>query len=1051
MKGNILILGIIFLTYSALTFAQISKFGTPKSFDTKLSPELNKNIKFRTVDATNITAYKAEDVIKDAKKDSPWRFGENIFVDYGMNNSGTWDILENGDKIWRLGVYSPGALTINLTFDKYKLPVGAELYIYNSEKTEILGAFTSENNQEDGAFATTLIKGDAVIIEYYEPYFVSFNGEINLWRVTHGYRNAFEYADKAFGSSGSCNKNVACPEAVGWENEIRAVCMLVSGGSGFCTGTLINNTANDGTPYVLTADHCYSTPTSWVFWFNWQSATCTNPSTSPSYNSVTGATLRARNAASDFCLVQINSVIPSNFNVYYAGWNRTTSQSLTETVTGIHHPSGDIKKFSYSTTGVTTTTYLQNPIPGDGTHWRVTTWSGGTTTEGGSSGSAIFDANHRIIGQLHGGYASCSSNTSDWYGILGVSWTGGGTNATRLSNWLDPSGTAPMTLDGYDPNTPAVALDARPLSITVPASTYCSPETVTPEVVIKNNGTTALTSLTITYDINGTNPVIKSWTGNLASGQTENVTFDPIALTVGSHTFNVATSAPNSGTDETPSNDAISKAFIVSNSSTSLPFIELFENTQFPPCNWVAYRGTNGIGTAQDWTRTTTNTYNSSAGSAYVKYENVTGGTAEDWLVTPFIQLGSASNLTFYERQAYGTDYSTSYKIKVSTTSQTTHASFTDVASYGESTFGTTYSKRTIDLSTYDNQQVYIAFVMAQDDGDDWYIDSVRVNGNFAAPVADFSANSTTACVGSTVNFTDNSTNSPSSWAWTFNGGTPATSTLQNPIVTYSTAGTYDVSLTVTNASGSDSKTMSSYIVVAENPVISLSSSSDVSCFGFNDGNITITVSSGTSPFTYIWSNGNNALTASNLIAGSYTVTVGDANGCIDSETYVINEPAEIVSTETVVPASSATTADGSASVSVSGGTSPYNYLWSNSETTNSISNVLPATYYVTITDLSGCFIVDTVVVNYTIGINEISIENIYIYPNPNSGKFNLLIDNCEVLSIRIYSLSGQLVYTNSELKNKSFELELKDIGSGVYYLNVVTRENVKTSKLIIE
>ncbi|PLX13546.1 MAG: hypothetical protein C0594_01105, partial [Marinilabiliales bacterium] len=185
--------------------AQLSEKGEPISSYPKNDNLLSKNVPYITAEATNLDALKAEDAVRDLTKSAPWRFGENIEVSYNMENSGIWETLPNGTRVWRLGIYSPGALSINLTFDNYILPDGAKLFIYNPDKTEMIGAFTSRNNQTDRVFATTLVKGDAIILEYNEPAEASFNGEIQISRITHGYRNAFEYADKAFGSSGSCN------------------------------------------------------------------------------------------------------------------------------------------------------------------------------------------------------------------------------------------------------------------------------------------------------------------------------------------------------------------------------------------------------------------------------------------------------------------------------------------------------------------------------------------------------------------------------------------------------------------------------------------------------------------------------------------------------------------------------------------------------------------------------------------------------------------------------------------------------------------------------
>jgi len=447
---TIVCLGLI-LAIAGKGNAQVSQGGSPLSFDAGYSSKLISNVPTAVMPFVDVEALKQEDLIVDKVKDIPWRFGQNLDVILNPANSGINEVLPNGDKLWRLRIYSKDAQTINLTFDNYHLPPGAKLFIYNDDHSDVIGAFTDYNNQDDRAFATTLVKGDAVNIEYYEPANAAFAGELNISRVTHGYRGIKEFL-KEFGDAGSCNLNVACTQAAGWADQIRSVCMLVVGGSGFCTGAMINNTNNDGTPYVLTANHCYSSPSTWVFWFNYQSATCTNPGSAPTANTVSGGALKAKNSTSDFCLVQINSTPPTACNVYYSGWNRTVDNSVTGTVYGIHHPSADIKKFSYSTLGATSTTYLSNSVPGDGSHWRITSWSDGTTTEGGSSGSPLYDNNHRIIGQLHGGYASCGNTSSDWYGKFGASWTGGGTNTTRLSNWLDPGSTGVTVLDGYDPN-----------------------------------------------------------------------------------------------------------------------------------------------------------------------------------------------------------------------------------------------------------------------------------------------------------------------------------------------------------------------------------------------------------------------------------------------------------------------------------------------------------------------------------------------------------------------------------------------------------------------
>jgi hypothetical protein len=436
--------------------------------DLRDAPSGLRDVPFVVMPPVNLARLVAEDQAQDTIQSIPWRFGENIPVNLNPNNSGTLETLDNGDRLWRLGIRSPGAYSLNLTFDRYLLPPGAELYLYNTDASTVLGAFTDLNNQDDLYFATTLVPGEAIIMEYLEPAAAAFPGQLNLSTVTHAYRDPFMHA-KAFGSSGPCNLNVACEEAIPWQDQVRATVMLVVGGNGFCSGALVNNVRQDATPYVLSANHCLKDPGTVVFWFNWQSETCADPSNSPAYESMSGAVTRANHFGSDFWLLELNQQVPESHKPFFAGWNRDLSSALNEPITGIHHPRGDIKKFSYALDGVQASSYLG--VAGSGTsHWRIV-WSGGTTTEPGSSGSAIFDSQGRIIGQLHGGYAACGNTEPDWYGRFGISWTGGGTNPSRLSYWLDPDGTGTAAIGGYDPyaGPMPVPLERTLANTTIPA------------------------------------------------------------------------------------------------------------------------------------------------------------------------------------------------------------------------------------------------------------------------------------------------------------------------------------------------------------------------------------------------------------------------------------------------------------------------------------------------------------------------------------------------------------------------------------------------------
>jgi hypothetical protein len=557
MAKKLLFLGALIV--SVFTFAQQGDGGHPKGSKTTFDL---KSIDEQVFNQPNIEQLRAEDAVNDAEATGPWRFGFNNLTHLTTSNSGTWFDLPNGDKLWLVKLTCTNALTVNLTFSDVKLPEGNELFVFNPTKDYILGKFTAYHLYE-GMLGTELVPGESVIVEYYVPAKnSSLESGLTISNVTHGYRTASEFHEKAFGSSGSCNYNVNCPEGAAWTNERNSVVMLVSGSNGFCSGALVNNTLNDGKPYVLTADHCYSNPASWIFRFNWQSASCPNPGSSPSFQSLSGGTLRARGTASDFCLVEITGglvggTVPSNCTPYFAGWDNTGTTPTS--AVGIHHPSGDIKKISFENQALISTTFGSCPA---NSHWGVTGWDLGVT-EGGSSGSPLFDQNHRIIGQLHGGASACGAPVlSDEYGKVSVSWNpAGSANSGQLKFWLDPNSAGAGFVNGYDPSgSSSVALDAGLNNPQGVSGTYCT-STLNPQVTISNSGTSTLTSATINYGFDGMTNLTYNWSGSLAQWQTTVVTLPSATLGGGNHTFNASVSSPNGATDQNATNNVVTSSF----------------------------------------------------------------------------------------------------------------------------------------------------------------------------------------------------------------------------------------------------------------------------------------------------------------------------------------------------------------------------------------------------------------------------------------------------------------------------------------------------------
>lgn len=228
-------------------------------------------------------------------------------------------------------------------------------------------------------------------------------------------------------------------------------------------------------------------------------------------------------------------------------------------------------------------------------------------------------------------------------------------------------------------------------------------------------------------------------------------------------------------------------------------------------------------------------------------------------------------------------------------------------------------------------------------------------------PNASFTGTPRTLCAGSSVSFTNTSTNA-TSYTWTFAGGTPSTSTATNPTVTYATAGNYTVTLVATGANGQDTETQTNYITVRSNPTVT-ATTTNVSCNGGSNGSINVTVANGTAPYTYLWNNGATTQNRSSLSAGSYSVTVTDANGCTGTASASVTQPPAVSLNVTSTPATCAGNT-GSATVAATGGTAPYTYLWSTGGTTQTITNLLPGTYSVTVTTAAGCTSIGNTVVS---------------------------------------------------------------------------------------
>lgn len=453
-----------FMKHLFLSFVLLLSFGNVYSQTKDLGqPETIRDNNLKT---NAFIVQPAIDIAKEIARDEldtfnkVYRFGVEQLVSIDVFAQAEKQTLANGDVLYQLGIECPNSLSVNLVFDQFELKNGTRMYLVSFHKNEYIGAYTSLNNNDAKQLGTDIVYDNKVIIEVVVPKGVINNSLLHLSMVVSGYRDFEVIMSKTLGQSGNCMYDVNCPIGLGWENQRNSVALVISGGL-TCSGTLVNNTSGRVIPYYLTANHCGTALVgSSVYRFRWEreaanticASTNSTLNDGPTNMTINGSILRAANSGSDFILVELNAIPDTAWGIYYSGWDRSDDLTVTQS-TGIHHPFGDIKKISQNTDPLTkqVASFGGNPAV---EFWRVENWELGAT-QSGSSGSALFDQNKRIVGVLSGGNSGCTGNAPngqyDVYGRFGIAWDQGTTPATRLKDWLDSANVNPLTLDGFDP------------------------------------------------------------------------------------------------------------------------------------------------------------------------------------------------------------------------------------------------------------------------------------------------------------------------------------------------------------------------------------------------------------------------------------------------------------------------------------------------------------------------------------------------------------------------------------------------------------------------
>ena len=444
---------VFFILLCNSVSAQLSEGGFPLQVVTLKSTE-KAFVKMPVLKQSVVEAAMVANKTSDAQLKA-LTFAHAFNVDFSPSNSGVWYSTNAGFNVWRLTISSRNAYSLNLIFDDFELNNKGRLFIYNEDNNQYLGAFTSRNNKPSHKFAVAPVAGDQITVQYEVPEEEGTPDDFTITRVNHDFMGILKSDRRPISGkpAGECNIDVNCEIGDRWSEVKNAVVRLIVDGRDVCTGTLINNTAEDKKPYVLSASHCYR---KWeyaettVYTFNYESPYCA-PLDGDPIHTLSGAIMKAHYDSLDFALVELDDLPPPDFRPYYAGWDR--SSVLPDSSVTIHHPLGNIKKISidYDVPEYVTfsSSSIKNPTNGS---FNILRWDEGVT-EVGSSGAALFNMKKQVIGTLSGGAAYCGSPVDDYFARFAMQWDFSSDTTKQLKHWLDPLETGTLLLSGKQFNT----------------------------------------------------------------------------------------------------------------------------------------------------------------------------------------------------------------------------------------------------------------------------------------------------------------------------------------------------------------------------------------------------------------------------------------------------------------------------------------------------------------------------------------------------------------------------------------------------------------------
>lgn len=586
------------------------------------------------------------------------------------------------------------------------------------------------------------------------------------------------------------------------------------------------------------------------------------------------------------------------------------------------------RAFAIDPNGQVTNLTLVTDCYGSEITWTIRNELNTTVASGGPYTNVTTGQTFNIQNCLPVGCYTFTINDSYGDGLFGSQWQNCSVNGNYFMTGANGASLFEMTAangnfgntasHNFCINPPNLNNDAGITEIVSPTATVCV-GTVSPQVRIRNFGNNNLTSAIINYNTGGGNQTF-NWTGNLSTGQTAVVNLPAIAVSSGVVTLTAFTSQPNGVADQNTANDQSQRSFNAYATGVELPFTETFESNSFATNLWQLENPDNDV----TWDIVTVGGITPGNRAARMNFFNYTQASQRDGLITPLLNLNGYQSATLNFDHAYrrfivqGSNQpapTDSIVVYVSTNCGGTWQRVFQSGENGQGSFATTTASNQaftpaqandwcfqqvlingnlvgslcyqIDLTPFVGNQILIKFegMNAGTQGNNLFIDNINIDGVPLPFNADFTASTQSVCPGQQVSFSDASAGTVTSRSWSFPGGSPASSSALNPTVTYNTPGTYNVSLTITGPSGTDTETKTGFITVHSNPTASVTGNASLCSGGSTLLTANATAGSGTI-VSYQWTRNNTNIagatsaTFSANQTGTYRVVVTNSFGC---------------------------------------------------------------------------------------------------------------------------------------------------------------------------